>query len=395
MQRALALAGRALGRTAPNPAVGAVLVRDDVAIGEGFTQPPGGPHAEIVALRQAGDRARGATAYVTLEPCAHFGRTPPCVDALINAGIARAVVAIPDPFSGVSGRGIARLEQAGIPVTLGVEANDAIALNAAFLRRILNRRPSVTAKYAMTLDGRIATRTGHSRWITGPEARREAHRLRDSHDAILVGIGTALADDPLLTTRLADDECGDGGPHHPLRVILDRRSRLPLTAAMLQPDAPGQTLIATSERAPHDAIAALRVAGAEVIQLPERDDRIDLHALLLAQSDRGVYSLLVAGGAAVLGAFFDADVIDDVIAFVAPVIAGGATAPGPFGGVGHDTMDGAARLGDVKWRTVGADFMFSGQLHSSPSLEDLLCSVESLKRSDGSARSTGAAATTP
>jgi diaminohydroxyphosphoribosylaminopyrimidine deaminase/5-amino-6-(5-phosphoribosylamino)uracil reductase len=395
MQRALALAGKALGRTSPNPAVGAVLVRDGIAVGEGWTAPPGGPHAEISALRQAGARARGATLYVTLEPCAHFGRTPPCVDALIAAGIQRAVIAIPDPFPGVSGHGLARLEQTGIAVTLGVEADAAVALNAGFLTRVLQGRPTVTAKYAMTLDGRIATHTGHSRWITGSEARQEAHRLRDSHDAILVGLGTVLSDDPLLTTRLPDDECGDSGPHHPLRVVLDSRARMPLAAAMLRPETPGTTLIVTTEQSPHDAIAALRATGADVVHLPAHDGRIDLRALLRLLAGRGVNSVLIEGGATVLGAFFDADLIDRLITFVAPVIAGGAAAPGPRGGPGRATWHAAPRLRDVEMRTFGTDFMLSGRLHPLPNLEDLLCSVESSKKSAESSRSIGAAATTP
>ncbi|HEX7103148.1 MAG TPA: bifunctional diaminohydroxyphosphoribosylaminopyrimidine deaminase/5-amino-6-(5-phosphoribosylamino)uracil reductase RibD [Nitrolancea sp.] len=394
MRRALALARKALGRTAPNPAVGAVLVRDGIAVGEGWTAPPGGPHAEIVALRQAGERARGATLYVTLEPCAHFGRTPPCIDALIAAGIQRAVIAIPDPFPGVSGCGIAGLERAGIAVTLGVEADAAIALNAGFLTRILHGRPTVIAKYAMTLDGRIATHTGHSRWITGTEARREAHRLRDSHDAILVGIGTMLADDPMLTTRLPVDECGDGGPHHPLRVVLDSRARMPLDAVMLKSETPGTTLIVMGDQAPLDAIASLRATGAEVEQLSERDGRIDLHALLRLLAERGVNSVLVEGGATVLGAFFDADLIDRLITYVGPVIVGGAGAPAPIGGSGCVTMDAAARLSDVETRMVGIDFMLSGRLHRLPKLEDLLCSVGSSKKSAESSRSIGEAATT-
>ncbi|HVX31381.1 MAG TPA: bifunctional diaminohydroxyphosphoribosylaminopyrimidine deaminase/5-amino-6-(5-phosphoribosylamino)uracil reductase RibD [Nitrolancea sp.] len=394
MRRALALARRAVGRTSPNPAVGAVLVRDGVVVGEGWTAPPGGPHAEIVALRQAGERARDATLYVTLEPCAHFGRTPPCVDALIAAGIRRAVVAIPDPFPGVSGRGLSRLEAAGIAVTLGIEADAAIALNAGFLNRVRHERPTVTAKYAMTLDGRIATRTGHSRWITGPDARREAHRLRDAHDAILVGIGTVQADDPLLTTRLSESECGDGGPHHPLRVVLDRRARTPLSAAMLRPDTPGQTLIVISEHAPEDAVSALRAAGADVVRLPEHDGQIDLRAMLRLLAERGINSLLVEGGATVHGAFLDADLVDELVAFVAPVVVGGASAPGPVGGVGRDVMDRAPRLKDVETRQFGTDFMISGRLHPLPTLEDLLCSVESSKRSARSSRSIAGVATT-
>ena len=388
MRRALAFAERAQGRTAPNPAVGAVFVRDGAVIGEGWTAPPGGPHAEIVALRQAGERAKGATLYVTLEPCAHYGRTPPCAPELLRAGIARVVIAIPDPFPHVSGRGIELLEQSGAAVTLGVEAAAAIALNAGFLKRVQSGFPEVTAKYAMTLDGRIATRTGHSRWITGADARYEAHRLRDRHDAILVGVGTVLADNSLLTTRLPIEDTGDGGPHHPLRVVLDSLARTPPDSAMLKPETPGATLIAVTECAPAGAIAALRGAGAEVALLPACDGRVDLPALLRLLAGRGVNSVLVEGGASVLGAFFDADLIDSLVAFIAPVMVGGVGAPSPIGGEGREFMHLAARLNDVHTGAIGADFMISGRLHPLPTLEDLLCSVESSKRSATSSRST-------
>jgi diaminohydroxyphosphoribosylaminopyrimidine deaminase / 5-amino-6-(5-phosphoribosylamino)uracil reductase len=343
-----------------------------------------------VALRQAGERARGATLYVTLEPCAHFGRTGPCAPELVHAGIARVVIAIPDPFPGVSGRGIELLEQSSVTVTLGVGAAAAIELNAGFLKRIQHGLPEVTAKYAMTLDGRIATRTGHSRWITGAEARQEAHRLRDRHDAILVGIGTVLADNSLLTTRLPIEAAGDGGPHHPLRVVLDSLARTPFDSSMLKPEMPGATLIAATERAPAEAIAGLRDAGAEVALLPTCDGRVDLHALLRLLAERGINSTLVEGGASVLGALFDADLIDSLVAFIAPAIVGGAAAPSPVGGTGREFMHLAARLSDVETRVVGADFMVSGRVHPLPTLEELLCSVESSKRSATSSRSIAA-----
>jgi len=394
MRRALALAERAQGRTAPNPAVGAVLVRNGAVVGEGWTAPPGGPHAEIVALRLAGDFAQGATLYVTLEPCAHYGRTPPCAPELVRAGIARVVIANPDPFPHVSGRGIELLEQSGVAVALGVEAAAAIALNAGFFKRVQSGFPEVTAKYAMTLDGRIATRTGHSRWITGADARHEAHRLRDRHDAIVVGVGTVLADDSLLTTRLPIEDTGDGGPHHPLRVVLDSLARTPLDSAMLKPETPGATLIAVTERASASAVAALRSAGAGVALLPACDGRVEPRALLRLLAERGVNSVLVEGGASVLGAFFDADLIDSVVAFIAPVIVGGAFALSPVGGVGRDHMHLAARLGQLETRTVGTDFMISGRVHPLPTLEELLCSVESSKRSATSSHSTVAEGTT-
>lgn len=370
MERALTLAARVRGRVAPNPAVGAVLVRDNLVVGEGATEPPGGPHAEIVALRQAGDAARGATLYVTLEPCSHYGRTPPCTDALIEAGVARVVVAIRDPFPMVNGRGIDQLRAAGVRVDLGLASRPAAAINAGFLTRIHDERPEVTAKFAMSLDGRIATRTGHSRWITGPEARAEAHRLRDSHDAIMVGIGTVLADDPLLTTRLPAAECGAGGPHHPLRVVVDSLARMPPTAAMLHPSTPGRTLVAVTSAAPEHRVTALRAAGADVVVVPDGDGRVDVAALLGCLAGRGINSVLVEGGGALLGSLFDAGLVDRVEAFVAPVVIGGREAPGPVGGVGVATMEAATRLQDVETRQCGADLLIRGRLRPIPGCVD-------------------------
>lgn len=362
MRRAIAWAWRAQGRVAPNPAVGAVLVRDGVVVGEGCTQPPGGPHAEIVAIRQAGERARGATLYVTLEPCAHYGRTPPCVDAILQAGIARVVVAVIDPYPEVAGRGIARLRKAGIVVTLGVEAQAAAEVNTGYFKRLRYGLPDITLKYAMSLDGHIATRSGHSRWITGPEARRYAHQLRDRHDAILVGVGTVLADDPELTTRLDPEDAGDGGPHHPLRVVLDTHARTPPTARFLAPDLPGRTLIVTTEAAPPERVGALWRAGAELVFVPQRCGRVDLRAALRVLAERGINRVLVEGGSRVLGAFFDEELADSVVAFIAPVLIGGANAPVPLAGQGVETMEQAARLRDLRVRQVGTDVVIEGRL---------------------------------
>ncbi len=362
MNRALAVANRARGRTAPNPPVGAVLVRDGVVVGEGWTERPGQRHAEIMALDQAGSRARGATLYVTLEPCAHFGRTPPCTDALVDAGIARAVISVRDPYPQVDGRGIAHLSRNGIRVDLGLAAQESVRLNAGFFKRIRTGLPEVTAKFAMSLDGKIATHAGHARWVTGPEARIEAHRLRDTHDAILVGIGTVLADDPRLTTRLPEAEAGIGGPSHPLRVVVDSRARTPLTSAILQPNLPGNTIVVTTDRAPFRAARALQAAGAEVLVLPARDGRVDLRVLLQELGRRGINSVLVEGGGALLGSLFSAGLLDRVVAFIAPVIVGGDGAPVPIGGDGVDTMDEAPRLGNIEIRRFGQDLAISGTL---------------------------------
>ncbi|MCX7624042.1 MAG: bifunctional diaminohydroxyphosphoribosylaminopyrimidine deaminase/5-amino-6-(5-phosphoribosylamino)uracil reductase RibD [Thermomicrobium sp.] len=362
MQRAIALAWRAAGRVAPNPAVGAVIVRDGRVVGEGCTKPPGGPHAEIVALQAAGDQARGATLYVTLEPCAHYGRTPPCVEAIVRAGIQRVVVALRDPYPEVDGRGIAALRAAGVEVDVGVEAPSAAEVVAGYLKRLRTGLPEVTLKYAMTLDGRLATRTGHSRWITGPEARRYAHQLRDRHDAILVGVGTVLRDDPELTTRLDAADCGDGGPPHPLRVVLDSRARTPPTARLLSRGIPGRTLIVTTDAAPPDRLVALREAGAELLTVPARCGKVDLRGALGELARRGTNSVLVEGGGLVLGSLFDEALVDRVVVFVAPVLVGGADAPVPLTGRGVATMEEAVRLRDVRVRRLGSDVVFEGRV---------------------------------
>ena len=362
MAVALAEGRRALARTAPNPAVGAVLVRDGRIVGRGQTQPPGGAHAEIVALREAGEAARGATLYVTLEPCAHHGRTPPCVDALIAAGVAEVQVALVDPFPQVAGRGLARLRAAGIRVAVGLGAAEARELHEGFFTRLATGRPHVTAKWAMTLDGRIATRTGHARWITGPAARREVHRLRDRIDGIMVGVGTVLADDPLLTTRLPDEEAGAGGPHQPLRIVLDSVGRTPPDARLLHPDTPGRTLIACTEATPEARHAAWRERGAEVLVVAGDGPQVDPQRLLVELGARGLNTLLVEGGSKVLASCFAAGLVDRALVFVAPKLIGGRRAPGPLGGLGAATMDGAYRLRDVVVHHFADDLLIRGEV---------------------------------
>jgi diaminohydroxyphosphoribosylaminopyrimidine deaminase / 5-amino-6-(5-phosphoribosylamino)uracil reductase len=317
MRAALALAARGLGRTAPNPAVGCVLVRDGTVVGRGWTQPEGRPHAETEALARAGDAARGATAYVSLEPCAHTGKTPPCADALVAAGIARAVVAVEDPDLRVSGRGITRLREAGICVDVGACAAEAGALNAGFFLRVAEGRPLVSLKLATSLDGRIATRTGDSRWITGDAARRRGHLLRATHDAILIGTGTALADDPELTCRLpglAD--------RSPVRVVLDRTLRLPEAAKILATKGVPTWIVAA---APSDAArkTALERGGAQVIDVPAVDGRLSLKDALRALGDRGITRLLVEGGSTLAGSLLQQDLVDRIYWFRSATIIGG------------------------------------------------------------------------
>ncbi len=364
MRRALALAKEALGHVSPNPAVGAVIVRDGQIVGAGSTQPPGQAHAEIVALRRAGPLARRATMYVTLEPCSHHGRTPPCTEAIIAAGISRVVVAVPDPNPQVAGNGISRLRKAGLQVDMAPEyADAAMEINAAFFKWITTREPLVIAKYAMTLDGKIATRTGDARWISNEASRREAHRLRQQVDAIAVGRGTVATDDPLLTTRLSPRP--KRGIHHPLRVVLASSADLPLTAKVLSPDLPGATLVAVAEPALQlypERIERIRAMGHEVLCLPADPTGVDLTALLRALGQREVTSLLVEGGSTLLGSFFDQGLVDRVVAFVAPVLVGGASAPSPLAGKGLPLMADAPRLRRVTVRRLGHDVMISGYL---------------------------------
>lgn len=361
MAEALALAQRAVGRTAPNPAVGAVVVRDGTVVGRGATRPAGGPHAEVVALGEAGKAARGATLYVTLEPCAHDGRTPPCADAVVAAGVARCVVSVRDPFPAVDGAGLDRLRAAGVAVELGVLARQAASLNAGFFARIRTGRPLVTAKYAMTLDGRIATGTGDSRWITGREARLLAHQMRDQSDAVMVGAGTVRADDPALTTRLPEELAGDGGPRHPLRVVVDARGTTPASARVFSPDLPGTTLVATTALAPAAWLRSLAAHGVERLDAGG-GPAVDLTLVLHRLGDQGVNTLLVEGGARLHGSFFDAGLVDRVAAFIAPVLVGGTAAPGPLAGRGVESMAEGWRLGASVLRRVGPDLLLEGEL---------------------------------
>ena len=359
MREALELGRYALGRTAPNPSVGAVVVDERGVAGRGWTQPVGGAHAEIEALTEAGERARGSTLYVTLEPCAHHGRTPPCVDAILAAGIARCVLATTDPYPEVHGKGIEALHARGVTVETGVCEADARELLAGYLSRVQRGRPLVRAKYAMTLDGRIATRTGQSRWITGPIARRQAHVFRDRADAVLVGAGTVNTDDPALTTRLPEEFTGDGGPHHPLRVVVDGRGTTSRSAQVYRSDLPGRTLVATTAEAPAWWLNDLAEEGVEHL-LCGIGPTVDLSFLLEELGTRGINEVLVEGGSRMLGAFFDADLVDRIAAFVAPVVVGGRGAPGPVGGHGRESIHEAMRLTGVTITPFDQDVLIEG-----------------------------------
>jgi diaminohydroxyphosphoribosylaminopyrimidine deaminase/5-amino-6-(5-phosphoribosylamino)uracil reductase len=320
MRAALSLARRGLGRVWPNPAVGCVILdQSGIVVGRGVTQPGGRPHAETEALRQAGASARGGTAYVTLEPCAHHGKTPPCAEALITAGIARCVVALQDPDPRVAGGGIEKLKQAGCKVELGLLRDEAHEVTAGFLSRIERGRPLVTLKLATTLDGRIATRSGQSQWITGPEARQYGHLLRATHDAILVGSGTALADNPSLTCRLpglAD--------RSPVRVVLDRRLRLPLDSDLAKTAREVPVWLVTGDQHSDARLEAYRDLGVEVLALGSPEPR----EILAALGQRGLTRLLVEGGSQIAAAFLHVKLVDRLAWLRAAGILGGDALPG-------------------------------------------------------------------
>lgn len=354
MERALSLA--ALGRytTHPNPRVGAVLVRDGAVVGEGFHARAGEPHAEVRALRAAGERARGADMYVSLEPCDHQGRTGPCTQAIIRAGVRRVFVAAIDPNPRVAGRGVARLRAAGIEVTTGVLGDRAHALNRSFERWVTTGQPWVTLKLATSLDGRIAARTGASRWITGEEARAEVHVSRAEHDAVMVGIGTAIADDPRLSVRGVAGLAPGLPPRQPARVVVDSRGRLDLGARVLEGAHEGARVIVATAGAPADRATQLRAAGAEVLALPRSDDRVDLRALMGALGEREITSVLVEGGGTLAAALVQADLVDELQIFCAPLLLGG-DGLGALGSLGVDHPSEAPRFAIDSVTSLGGD----------------------------------------
>lgn len=358
MRRAIELAGRGAGKTRPNPPVGAVIVRRGEIVGEGYHAEAGGAHAETAALLDAGDRARGGSLFVTLEPCNHYGRTPPCTDAIIRAGIERVVYAVTDPNPDVKGGGHERLEEAGIHVDSGIEAAAATELIHFFAHHARTGRPYVIAKYAASLDGRIATRTGESRWITGAEARARVHELRSGVDAILVGAGTATIDDPRLTARVPGRQTND-----PLRIVLDSEGRVPSDARLYSPVSAGGTVVATTGRMPLERRIDLTGRGVDVWTLDaDAGGLVSIESLLDRLGARGIQSLLVEGGARVLGSFFDAGLVAEVQAFIAPTVIGGQEAPAAVGGRGPDRLTAAVRLKDVIVERLGRDVLISGRV---------------------------------
>ncbi len=349
MRQALDLAARGIGRTSPNPMVGSVVVRDGVVLGEGYYREYGGRHAEPQALEEAGSRARGAVLYVTLEPCCHQGSTPPCTDAIIASGIARVHVAMADPDRRVSGKGIERLRAAGMTVETGLLEAEARELNAAYVRHRETGQPFVLLKLAQTLDGRIATRNGHSKWITGEAARKRVHLMRSRADAVLVGIDTVMADGPRLTVRHVDGR-------QPRRIVLDSRARTPLDARVLNGEAPATVCV--TDAAPADRIEALKGTGAEVLVLPGGDGSIPLAPLKSALGRAGIVTLMVEGGSRVAASFLRERAVDRIACFIAPRILG-AGIPS-IADLALDDLSKAIQLNDTRVEQLGGDLLVSG-----------------------------------
>lgn len=356
MRRALELAERGRGLTSPNPMVGAVVVRGETIVGEAFHERAGGPHAEVTALAGAGARSLGATLYVTLEPCVHHGRTPPCAPVVIAAGIRRVVAASVDPNPLVGGRGLTMLRAAGVEVTEAVLSDEALRQNRAFMTSMRLGRPHVTLKAAMTLDGRITDAHGESKWITGAAARCAAHRLRSESDAVVVGVETVLRDDPALNVRLERP-----WPREPYRVVLDTTGRTPVNARLITAGTPARALVIVGDAANSDRVRDLASAGATIVAVPRRDGRVDLLAALGILATREVRAVMVEGGGAVHGAFLDAGLVDRVALFFAPRLLGGRDAKAAIGGRGS-SLKGAPRLVGVETTWVGEDLLLEADV---------------------------------
>ncbi|MDD5312189.1 MAG: bifunctional diaminohydroxyphosphoribosylaminopyrimidine deaminase/5-amino-6-(5-phosphoribosylamino)uracil reductase RibD [Dehalococcoidia bacterium] len=357
MAYSLSLAELALGYTSPNPAVGAVVVRDGIVVGLGHTQQPGLEHAEVKALNQAGEMARGAAMYVTLEPCCHFGKTPPCIDAIINAGVSEVHIAVIDPNPMVAGKGIKALEEAGVKTYLGEYEQKAKEINEGYFKYITSGIPFVVAKFAMSIDGKIATKIGDSKWITSEEARNYAHGQRHVVDAIMVGANTIIMDDPKLTTR---GYSGKGGRAklQPLRVIVDGEGRVPPSSRIFSE--PGKTLVAVSDKYVNRDKFSIKREGTEYVAVKSQNGLIDLKELLRLLGQRQITTVMIEGGSRLLGSFFDQHLVDKILAFIAPIIIGGQEAKTAVGGTGVEKVIDALHLHRIKIERFEDDLLISG-----------------------------------
>lgn len=353
MKKVLAVAASVVGKTSPDPAVGALVVKNGRLISVGFHDRFKTPHAETYALKKAGKKAKGATLYINLEPCCHFGNTPPCTDSIIQSGIKRVVAAMQDPNPLVNGKGFKRLEKAGIEVVAGVLEKEALKMNETFIKHISTGRPFVTLKTAMSLDGKTATSSGESKWITGTVSRKYAHRLRALNDAVVAGINTVIKDDPLLTVRLSRAE------KQPLRVIIDSRASTPLESKVVK-DRTAFTLIAVTKAASRKKVRALERAGCKVLEIPSRDGRVDLKKLFTKLGKMRIASILIEGGSEIAGSAVKDGLVDKIIFFISPRIIGGKKALPAVGGTGIASLSKAVRLCNISVKRSGEDLIIEG-----------------------------------
>ncbi len=362
MLQAFRLAEKGRGRTRPNPMVGAILVKDDSIIGKGYHKKAGTNHAEIIALNEAGENAKGATLYVTLEPCCHQGATPPCVDKIIQAKPARVVIAMPDPNPKVGGRGIRLLREAGIQVEVGLLENKARFQNEIFLKYVTTNIPFVILTIALTMDGKIATKTGDSKWVSGPESRQRVHQIRNQVDATCVGIGTIIRDDSRLTTRLIDKHGRD-----PLRVVIDSLLKVPIKANIFIQKSNASNIIVTTKNAFFKRMHEIEKTGSRVLEVNSHErNKVDLKDMIKELGKMGITSIMIEGGAEIAASAIKEDIVDKVIFFISPKIIGGKTAPCPIGGEGIAKMSDAIKLKHIKTKNYGEDIMIEGYIEKPP-----------------------------
>jgi len=358
MKAALSLARLAIGYTSPNPAVGAVIVKENHVVGRGYTQPVGSDHAEIIALRQAGGHANGATMYVTLEPCCHYGRTPPCTQAIIDAGISDIYISLLDPNPLVAGQGVIQLNNAGIKTHVGIFRDEAYAINEAYFKFIVTGIPFVIAKFAVSLDGKIATKSGDSKWISNSESRKYVHKLRDIVDAIVVGVNTVLVDNPSLTARNCCRGRGGICKDQPLRLVIDSKGKTPVGAFIFQQ--PGETTLAIGDNIDLKKKEQFTQLGINLLEVPDNTGLVDVEKLLQVLGKQEITSILVEGGSQLLGSFFDHGLVDKVLVFVSPIIIGGSKAITAVSGDGVEKVTDALHLSRVDIERLGDNVLVSG-----------------------------------
>ncbi|WP_461640991.1 bifunctional diaminohydroxyphosphoribosylaminopyrimidine deaminase/5-amino-6-(5-phosphoribosylamino)uracil reductase RibD [Labilibaculum euxinus] len=357
MQRAFELAKKGIGRVNPNPLVGAVIVRDNKIIGEGYHEFFGGPHAEVNAFRSATESVEGATMYVTLEPCSHYGKTPPCAEAIVKNKIGKVVIGMLDPNPLVAGKGVKLLEDNGIEVEYGYLCEELSQMNRVFLKFIQNKIPYVVMKTAMTLDGKIASETGDSRWVSNEKSRARVHQLRNELAGIMIGVDTVIADDPMLTTRL-----GKGEGRNPVRIVVDSSARIPLESKILNTGVQAKTIVAVTDKVDSVKIAQIEDLGNSVIIAKSRNGRVDLADLMVKLGSEGIDGILLEGGATLNFSALEAGIVDEVMSFIAPKIIGGANSKSPVGGEGIKFMKDAIELENIIIGQLGNDLMLTGKI---------------------------------